>query len=82
MAGGTTVVADQLIAFLSSVAPDYQQAIQTIGFSTGGMPAIGSAVRLNTVYADPRFAVNRVTLLDAACIDYTNLLEAVCGESR
>lgn len=67
--------ADQLISFLSSVAPDYEQAIQTIGFSTGGMPAIGVGVRLNTVYADPRFAVNRVMLLDAACMDYTGALQ-------
>ncbi len=67
--------ADQLISFLSSVAPDYRQAIQTIGFSTGGMPAIEVAVRLNTVYADARFAVNRVMLLDAACRNYTDLLK-------
>jgi parallel beta-helix repeat protein len=58
---------DLIIAYLSSVAPDYKQAIQTIGFSTGGDPAIDVGIHLNRVYRDARYAVNRVTLLDAPC---------------
>lgn len=61
---------DALIVYLSSVAPDYTQPIQTIGFSTGNMPAIDVAVRVNETYADARFAVNRVTFLDAACRNF------------
>lgn len=56
---------DMVIVYLSSVAPDYKQPIQTIGWSTGGMPAIDVGIRLNRVYADVRYAVNRVTHLDA-----------------
>jgi len=63
---------DALIAYLSSVAPDYTQLIQTIGFSTGNLPAIDVAVRVNETYADARFAVNRVSLLDAACRDFSD----------
>jgi hypothetical protein len=63
---------DALITYLSSVAPDYTQPIQTIGFSTGNMPAIDVAVRLNETYADARFAVNRVSLLDTDCRDFSD----------
>jgi hypothetical protein len=63
---------DALITYLSSVAPDYTQPIQTIGFSTGTMPAIDVAVRLNETYADARFAVNRVSLLDTDCRDFSD----------
>ena len=63
---------DALITYLSSVAPNYTQPIQTIGFSTGNMPAIDVAVRLNESYADARFAVNRVSLLDAACRTFSD----------
>jgi hypothetical protein len=66
--------ADVLIGYLSSVAPDYEQSIQTAGFSTGGMPAIGVGIRLNRFYADPRFNVNRVSLLDGGCIMYDSYL--------
>jgi hypothetical protein len=61
---------DALIVYLSSVAPDYAQPIQTIGFSAGNMPAIDVANHVNKTYADARFAVNRVSLLDAACRDF------------
>jgi predicted outer membrane repeat protein len=57
---------DMIIAYLSSVAPDYKQPIQTSGWSTGGQPAIDVGIHLNQIYADTRYAVNRVTLLDAA----------------
>ncbi|MHC4440770.1 MAG: PKD domain-containing protein, partial [Planctomycetota bacterium] len=56
--------ADRIIVFLSAVAPDYKGAIQTIGQSLGGIPAIDVALRLNKTYADARYAVNRVTFLD------------------
>ncbi len=65
-----TQPADMLIAYLSSVAPEYRQPIQMTGFSTGSQPALDSAIRLNTVYRDARYAVNRVVLLDAACRDH------------
>jgi hypothetical protein len=61
---------DVLIVFLSSVAPDYTQPIQTMGYSTGNMPAIDVAIHLNTIYADARYAVNRVSYFDTACRDY------------
>ncbi|KPK40831.1 MAG: hypothetical protein AMJ65_10330 [Phycisphaerae bacterium SG8_4] len=58
---------DVIIVYLSAVALDYKQPIQTLGYSTGGMPAIDVAIHLNLAYADARYAVNRVTFLDAAC---------------
>ncbi len=63
---------DPLIVYLSSVAPYYAQPIQTMGYSTGTMPAIDVAIYVNETYADARFAVNRVSLLDAACRDYAS----------
>ena len=63
---------DALITYLSIVAPNYTQPIQTMGFSTGNLPAIDVAVRLNETYADARFAVNRVSLLDAACRNFSD----------
>ena len=62
-----TKYAHMLIVYLSSIAPDYAQPIQTMGFSTGNMPAIDVAIHINRSYDDPRYAVNRVSLLDAAC---------------
>jgi hypothetical protein len=64
--------ADVLLVYLSSVAPEYDQPIQTTGFSTGGMPAIDSAIRINSVYKDPRYVVSQVALLDGACRDYAD----------
>ncbi|MCF7956403.1 MAG: hypothetical protein K9M75_11415 [Phycisphaerae bacterium] len=61
---------DMLIVYLSSVAPDYKEPIQTMGFSTGNMPAMDVANRMNSFYGDGRYAVNRVSLLDAACRDF------------
>jgi len=63
---------DMIIVYLSSVAPDYTMPIQTIGFSTGGQPAVDVGIRLNITYGDARYAVNRVTLEDAStsCRDY------------
>jgi hypothetical protein len=61
---------DMFMVFLSARAPDYKQPIQTIGYSAGNGPAIDVANYINLTYADPRYAVNRVTLLDAACGDY------------
>ncbi len=58
---------DILIAYLSGVAPDYKQLIQTAGFSTGNIPAMKVAVYLNRTYNDARYAVNHITLLDATC---------------
>ncbi len=58
---------DMIIVYLSAVAPDYKQLIQSVGHSTGGMPAIDVGIHLNLTYADRRYAVNRVTLLDCGC---------------
>ena len=58
--------ANMIIVFLSSVAPDYHQLIQSCGFSAGGTPALDVGTYLNLTYADPRYAVNRVTLMDGA----------------
>ena len=77
---------DMIIVYLSSVAPDYQQPIQTAGWSTGGQPAIDVGIHLNSTYADARYAVNRVSLIDArACRDFSDsipkfLSSAVNGE--
>jgi hypothetical protein len=60
-------VGDMMIVFLSKVAPNYEKPIQTVGWSTGGQPAVDAGIRLNRVYRDRRYAVNRVTELDAPC---------------
>jgi hypothetical protein len=57
---------DMIIVYLSSVAPDYKMPIQTAGVSLGGQPAVDVGIRLNTTYQDARYAVNRVTFLDAS----------------
>jgi hypothetical protein len=56
---------DMIVVYLSAVAPNYGQPIQTSGWSTGGQPAIDVGLRLNLTYKDARYAVNRVTLLEA-----------------
>ncbi len=62
---------DIIIAYLSSVAPHYNRPIQTMGHSTGGQPTVDAAKHINMTYQDPRYAVNRVTLLDGRCRDYS-----------
>ncbi|MGE5294983.1 MAG: GLUG motif-containing protein [Solirubrobacterales bacterium] len=66
---------DMVLTYLSAVAPDYKQAIQTIGFSTGVDPALDVGLRLNEIYRDARYAVNRVTQIDGGCrmIDAANI---------
>jgi hypothetical protein len=56
---------DMIIVYLSELAPDYKQPIQTIGWSTGGQPAVDIGIHLNLIYADARYAINRVTFFDA-----------------
>jgi len=63
---------DIIIVYLSRVAPHYNQPIQTMGHSTGGQPAIDAAKYLNLTYRDARYAVNRVTFLDARCRSYSS----------
>ena len=65
---------DVLIVYLSSVAPDYSQPIQTMGYSTGNMPAIDVAIQVNTIYVDARYAVNRVSFFDTACRSYPSYI--------
>jgi hypothetical protein len=69
--------ADMIIAYLSSVAPDYKQPIQTSGWSTGGQPAVDVGIRLNLIYADARYAVNRVTFFDALRYCRSNYAESI-----
>ncbi len=76
---------DMLIVYLSRYAPNYNQSIQTMGHSTGGQPTIDVAKYLNLTYRDARYAVNRVTLLDGRCRDYSSsiidyLASSVDGE--
>ncbi len=80
-------ISDMFIVYLSSQAPDYKQPIQSDGTSAGGQPAIDIGIYLNETYADARYAVNRVTLFDAAgyCREYGPSIErflasAVDGE--
>jgi predicted outer membrane repeat protein len=54
-----------IISYLSAMAPNYHRPIQTIGWSTGGLPAVKVATYLNQTYQDARYAVNRVAGLDA-----------------
>ena len=58
-------LSDAIISYLSTRVPDYEEPIHTIGWSTGGLPAIKVAIYLNLTYQDRRYAVNRVTALDA-----------------
>ncbi len=62
-----TAYGDLIIDYLHRMAPDYDQPIQTAGFSTGNMPAVEVAIYMNSTYTDPRYAVNRVSFLDASC---------------
>ena len=80
-------VGDMLIVYLSSNAPNYCKPIQIMGGSAGGEPAIDMGIYLNETYADRRYSINRVTLLDASgyCRDYKTSIErflasAVDGE--
>ena len=68
---------DMILVYLSSVAPDYKQLIQTSGWSTGGQPAVDVGIRLNQIYADARYAVNHVTFLDAIPYCRNNYAESI-----
>jgi len=75
---------DMIIVYLSSVAPNYNKPIQTIGASSGGMPAIDVGLHLNLTYQDPRYAVNRVTFCDIGCrgeSDYRRLIDQFVASS-
>ena len=51
---------DNLIVYLSSVAPDYKQPIQLSGVCGGTIAAIEVAGYMNRTYQDRRYAVNHV----------------------
>ena len=74
---------DMIIVYLSALAPDYKQPIQTMGWSTGGQPAVDVGLRLNMTYQDARYAVNRITLLDATgyCRDYSESIKQFLASS-
>jgi hypothetical protein len=68
---------DMIIVYLSAVAPDYKQPIQTSGWSTGGQPAVDVGIHLNLSYADARYAVNRVTFFDATTYCRANYSDSI-----
>ena len=74
---------DMILTYLSAVAPDYRQPIQTCGWSTGGQPAIDVRRYLNLTYKDRRYAINRVTFFDTTpyCRDYSDSVHAYLGSS-
>jgi hypothetical protein len=74
---------DMILVYLSSVAPEYKQLIQTSGWSTGGMPAVDVGIRLNKIYEDARYAVNHVTFFDATgyCRDYSQSISTFLASS-
>ena len=75
---------DMIIVYLSAAAPYYKQPIQTIGWSTGGQPAVDVGIHLNLIYADARYAINRVTFFDAIryCRDhYSESISTFLGSS-
>jgi parallel beta-helix repeat protein len=61
---------DMLIVYLSQIAPNYDMPIQTIGYSTGGQPAMDAALRINMTYKDARYAINRICFVDGMCRNY------------
>jgi hypothetical protein len=74
---------DMILVYLSAVAPNYKQPIQTSGWSTGGQPAIDVGRYLNVTYGDRRYAINRVTFFDATpfCRDYSESIAAFLDSS-
>src|SRR5947208_11992706 len=56
-----------LFVRLSIEGRDSTKPNQTIGCSTGNLPAMETARYVNATYKDARYAVNRVSLLDAVC---------------
>ncbi len=58
-------IGDAIITYLSTVAPDYCQPIQTMGWSAGGRPTLDVGTYLNQAFHDPRYAINHVTFIDA-----------------
>ncbi len=77
-------VVDLFLVYMSRIAPNYDKQIQVAGFSSGSHPAMELAVTINTVYAEPRYAVNHLTFLDGTfgtqAIVYTYLTSALPGE--
>jgi len=68
---------DVLMVYLSKAAPNYHQPIQTMGWSTGAMLATDVAIRLNCVYSDPRYVVQRISYHDAGCVGVYNYTDAM-----
>jgi hypothetical protein len=57
-------VVDLFLVYMSRIAPNYDKQIQVAGFSSGSHPAMELALTINTVYTEPRYAVNHLTFLD------------------
>jgi hypothetical protein len=62
--------ADMIVAYLSSMAPDYRYQIQVMGGSAGGRRSPSVAINMNR-YQDARYAANRLTFFD--CVWYGNI---------
>jgi hypothetical protein len=77
-------VVDLFLVYMSRIAPNYDKQIQVAGFSSGSHPAMELGVTINTVYAEPRYAVNHLTFLDGTFgsqgIVDTYLTSALPGE--
>jgi hypothetical protein len=72
---------DAIILYLFRSATNYKMPIQTIGWGTGGQPAVDAALRLNLTYSDARYAVNHITFVDGCCRDYTDSITQYLGSS-
>ncbi|MHC4624936.1 MAG: right-handed parallel beta-helix repeat-containing protein [Planctomycetota bacterium] len=66
-------VGDMIIAYLSSVAPDYAYPIQMTCGSRAGKVGPSVALHLNR-YDDARYAVNHLTFFDCTWVDWINEL--------
>ncbi|MCE5340556.1 MAG: hypothetical protein LLF92_05440 [Planctomycetaceae bacterium] len=77
-------VVDLFLVYMSRIAPNYDKQIQAAGFSSGSHPAMELGVTINTVYAEPRYAINHLTFLDGTFgnqgIVDTYLTSALPGE--
>ncbi|MHC4624226.1 MAG: right-handed parallel beta-helix repeat-containing protein [Planctomycetota bacterium] len=63
-------VGDMIIAYLSTVAPNYSLPIQVMGGSGGGRPAPHASIRMNS-YKDARYAVNHIACFDCTSFDWS-----------
>ncbi|MHC4622179.1 MAG: PKD domain-containing protein [Planctomycetota bacterium] len=73
----TLACGDQIITYLSSVAPNYSQSIQMSGRSAGSWQSRRVAIYLNTIYQDRRYAVNRLSIFDNN-VSFKGIFSSAC----